>query len=289
MHGKPMTPEEPQIVRFGDYAADFRRHDLRKHGVRVRIQAKPLAVLGLLVENPGEIVSHEQLRKRLWPEDVFVDFDKNLATAVNKLRSALCDTAARPRYIETVPRLGYRLIVPVEAAPPEPVQPGVPAPSVLHINTALPEAPALPAANRRMPWALIATAIGLAAIAISPSETSSARHANLMRSGPVVVGDFANSTGDKVFDGTLRQGLVAQLEQSRMLNLVSDTQIGQTLERMERPRNTDLSASVAREICARSGGSAAIEGSISSLGSQFLVDIRAEGCQGGELLGQVEA
>jgi eukaryotic-like serine/threonine-protein kinase len=287
-----MIPPKLQSVRFGDYVADFHRHELRRQGIRVRIQGKPLAVLAILVENAGEIVAREELCKHLWPADVIVDFDKNLATAVNKLRSALCDTAAKPRYIETVPRLGYRLIVPVEmsAAPDNAAQAAhaaavsaqpLPAPSVA-------AADAVPGGRGKF-WLLAIAAVLLAGIAIQPLEVSPGRRAGIIPGGPVVVSDIANSTSDKVFDGALRQGLIAELEQSHMLNLLSDGQIGQALDRMERPRNTYLSPEIAREVCARSGGAATIEGSISTFGSQYLLDVRAESCRDGQLLGQVQA
>src|SRR4051812_3474206 len=103
-----LAPELKQKVRFGRFEADFAESELRKSGIRLRIQGKPLAVLQVLLERPGEIVSRETLRKRLWTEEnVFVDFDKALSTAVNKLREALGDSAEEARYIETIPKRGY--------------------------------------------------------------------------------------------------------------------------------------------------------------------------------------
>jgi TolB-like protein/DNA-binding winged helix-turn-helix (wHTH) protein/Tfp pilus assembly protein PilF len=119
-----LAQELSQKVRFGPYEADFAEGVLRKSGIRLHIQGKPLAVLQVLVENQGEIVSRETLRARLWEQaNVFVDFDKNLSTAVNKLREALCDSAERPRYIETVPRHGYRFLAPVESLAPRSPRP----------------------------------------------------------------------------------------------------------------------------------------------------------------------
>jgi TolB-like protein/DNA-binding winged helix-turn-helix (wHTH) protein/lipoprotein NlpI len=124
-----LAPELKYKVRFGRFEADFAESELRKSGIRLRIQGKPLAVLQVLLERPGEIVSRETLRKRLWTEEnVFVDFDKALSTAVNKLREALGDSAEEARYIETIPKRGYRFlahaeeVVPdVETAPEPPV------------------------------------------------------------------------------------------------------------------------------------------------------------------------
>ena len=103
-------------VRFGAYSLDLRAGELRKGGSRIRLQEKPLRVLALLTERPGELVTREELKRRLWPEDTFVDFETGLNTAVSKLRDALSDSADKPRYIETIPRRGYRLIIPVERA-----------------------------------------------------------------------------------------------------------------------------------------------------------------------------
>jgi DNA-binding winged helix-turn-helix (wHTH) protein/tetratricopeptide (TPR) repeat protein len=117
-------PGRANCVRFSTFEADFHNGELRKNGVRVRIQSKPLAVLFALVERPGELVSREELYKALWPDETFVDFDKNLSIAVNKLREALCDSATQPLYIETVPKRGYRFLAPIEDSdPPPPLAP----------------------------------------------------------------------------------------------------------------------------------------------------------------------
>jgi len=106
--------------RFGAFEFDPRARQLRKHGHSIRLQGQPLEILGLLLERPAEVVLREELRARLWPEDTFVDFEHSLNAAVNKLREALDDDANSPRFIETVPRRGYRFIAPVEQALPAP-------------------------------------------------------------------------------------------------------------------------------------------------------------------------
>src|SRR6266849_9130838 len=87
--------------------------ELRKHGIRVRLQEQPFQVLAQLSERPGQIVTREELKERIWAKDTFVDFDQSLNKAVNRLREALNDDAGQPRYIETVPRRGYRFVAPV--------------------------------------------------------------------------------------------------------------------------------------------------------------------------------
>ncbi len=101
-------------IRFGAYELDLQGGVLRKDGVRIRCQEQPLQVLAALAERPGELVTREELRRRVWPQDTFVDFDHALNTAIKKIRAALNDDADAPRYIETVPRRGYRFVAPIE-------------------------------------------------------------------------------------------------------------------------------------------------------------------------------
>jgi TolB-like protein/Flp pilus assembly protein TadD len=100
-------------LKFGVYEVDFRAGELRKRGVRIRLQEKPLQMLGLLLSEPGKVVTREELKKRLWPDETFVDFDHGINIAITKLRQALSDSASNPRFIETLSRHGYRFIAPV--------------------------------------------------------------------------------------------------------------------------------------------------------------------------------
>jgi DNA-binding winged helix-turn-helix (wHTH) protein len=102
------------VVRFGIFELDLMTGELHKAGLRVRLQEQAFRVLAMLVERPGELVTHEELRIRIWPEAVFVDFEHGLHKAVNKLRRALGESAGTPRFVETLPRRGYRFIAPVE-------------------------------------------------------------------------------------------------------------------------------------------------------------------------------
>ena len=111
----PETPRQNDLFSFGIFELDGRTGELRKDGkIRPRLQGQPLEVLLLLLDRPGELVSREELRQRLWPADTFVDYDHSLNTAVNKLREALNDSADNPRFIQTIPRRGYRFIAPLE-------------------------------------------------------------------------------------------------------------------------------------------------------------------------------
>src|ERR1700739_1708850 len=105
----PLSPTE-NTVRFGQFELDLRTRQLTKNGAKIRLSQQPIQVLSLLLENAGEIVTREELRRRLWSSDVFVDFDHGLNKSIQKLRDALGDSAGSPRYIETIPRIGYRFI-----------------------------------------------------------------------------------------------------------------------------------------------------------------------------------
>jgi len=116
----PQASPAGRVIRFGVFEADLSAAELRKGGVRIRLQEQPFQVLAYLLQHPGEVVSREDLRQRLWPSDTFVDFDHSLNTAVNKLREALGDSASSPRYVETLARKGYRFVAPVQAPKPAP-------------------------------------------------------------------------------------------------------------------------------------------------------------------------
>lgn len=121
-----------RIVRFGTFDADLCTRELRKSGIRIKLHGQPFEVLAMLLERPGEVIPREELRRRLWPTDTFVDFDHGVNTAINRLREALGESAENPRFVETLSRRGYRFIAPIEselAVPASAVGPAVPAPS----------------------------------------------------------------------------------------------------------------------------------------------------------------
>src|SRR5215469_18530285 len=107
-------------LRFATFEVDLRSGELRKNGVKVKLQEKPFQVLALLLERRGELITREELRERLWTADTFVDFDHSLGAAIAKLRQALGDSAQNPRFIETVASRGYRFLIPVENLLPAP-------------------------------------------------------------------------------------------------------------------------------------------------------------------------
>ena len=104
------------LIRFGAFEADLDTEELRKHGLRIKLQDQPFQILALLLEHPGQVVTREELQQRLWPADTFVDFDRGLNKAINRLRDALGDSADQPRFIETLPKRGYRFVGSIESA-----------------------------------------------------------------------------------------------------------------------------------------------------------------------------
>ena len=172
------SPQLPSVARFGAYEADLRSGELRKSGIRLKIQDRPFQILTILLEQPGFVVTREQLQKRLWPEDTFVDFEHGLNTAINKLRDALSDEADNPRFIETLPKRGYRFIAPVSvsAAPRAHLHPVAPsnAPTPFPAQTISPvessavssPAPSVVSAKSRLSAYLAASAMVLLCAAL---------------------------------------------------------------------------------------------------------------------------
>ena len=119
----------PKIVRFGNFELDLRTSEVRKNGIKIRLQEQPLKILAMLLERPGELVTREEIRDRLWPNDTVVDFEYGINSALTRLRAALSDSARDPRYIETLARRGYRFLAAVEkpSAPSSPTEGGSPA------------------------------------------------------------------------------------------------------------------------------------------------------------------
>jgi DNA-binding winged helix-turn-helix (wHTH) protein len=110
----PVPARNSRVLHFGVFEANLQESELRKDGMRIKLQDQPFQILSILLERPGETVSREELRQRLWPADTFVDFDHSLNSSIKKLREALGDNSDNPRFIETLHRRGYRFIAPVD-------------------------------------------------------------------------------------------------------------------------------------------------------------------------------
>lgn len=274
-------PKSQHKVRFGTFELDLRTAELRTNGHVLTLQGQPFQILILLMERPGELVSREELKKALWASDTFVDFEHNLNKAVNRLREALHDSAEQPKFVETLPRRGYRWIGPI-------IQNGS-GTAASESSLFVPEAER--ASERegrgRKFWKLAIPTGGLA-VALTAGFFLHSRRAPppLTEKDSIVVADFANTTGDPVFDDTLKQGLAVQLSQSPFFNLLSDPGVSETLRGMGRPPGDRLTPEVAREICVRSSSKAMLAGSISSLGSHYVIGLKAVNCDSGEVFAQ---
>src|SRR6266699_7216305 len=113
-----MSSGNGHAIRFGVFEVDLQAWELRKHGLRIKLRDQPFQILSLLLARPGQVVSRDELQKQLWPNDTFVDFDSGLNKAVNHLREALGDSADSPRFIETLPKRGYRFVGTLKASAP---------------------------------------------------------------------------------------------------------------------------------------------------------------------------
>jgi DNA-binding winged helix-turn-helix (wHTH) protein/Tol biopolymer transport system component len=148
-----------ETVRFGLFELDLRAARLTRNGTKIRLPQQPLQLLSILIESPGEIVTRERLRQRLWPSDVFIDFDHGLNKSIQKLRDALGDSADSPRYIETIPRVGYRFIAPVrDGTQPLESKADIEIPQPAPVSPA-PSESATDAGNRGARWLLFAAGV----------------------------------------------------------------------------------------------------------------------------------
>ncbi len=264
-----------RIARFGSFEADLQEGKLTKAGIRIRLQEQPLQILALLLEHPGQLVTREEIRQKLWARDTFVEFDDALNTAVRKLRAALNDSADTPRFLETVPRRGYRFVAPVAWTPESPALAPIKSPAGRH------------------PYLYLYLGLA-AALLVAGAAVGGYRH--LRRPGfqitlkdTIVLADFANTTGDAVFDDTLKTALNVSLRQSPFLNVLSDSEVTKTLQQMTRPASTKLTSEVVRELCQRAGSKAYLAGSIGSLASEYVLGLKAVNCQNGDTLAEEQA
>src|SRR4029077_7792863 len=269
----------PPTLKFGPFIVDLAAGEVRKNGSRIRLQEKPLRVLMLLAERQGQLVTRTELKQHLWPEDTFVDFETGLNTAVSKLRDALSDKADSPRYIETIPRRGYRFLAPVEfqarAAGPAPAA-AVPTLDKDHAPPQVaPAAPAPAASNAKPParttiWISLAAAIAIAIIAGGAYWLTHGRPALSFHSrDSVLLADFENQTGDPRFDSALATAFTVSIEQSRYANVFPRMELDAVLKRMGRPQNERVTPTLGREICQRENVRALIASSITRTGQEY--------------------
>ena len=270
----------PTKIRFDSFELDVTSGELRKGANRLRLQPQPFRVLLLLIERPGQVVAREEIQRCLWKDSTFVDFEHGINFCINQIRGALSDSAEKPRYIETVPRRGYRFIGTVKQPSPskqDSIQEPTPRPL---------QAEPIAAAPARRRWPAV-VAFTLLAAAIAAGAYFFTRRAPILTGqDTIVLADFVNSTGDAIFDDTLKTALHVSLRQSPFMNVLSDSGVTRSLQLMTRPASTKLTPEVARELCQRAASKAYVSGSIASLGSEYVLGLKAVNCQSGDTLAE---
>jgi TolB-like protein/DNA-binding winged helix-turn-helix (wHTH) protein/Tfp pilus assembly protein PilF len=236
----------PKLVRFGIYAVDLRTSELWKQGRKIKLQEQPCRILAILLEQRGEVVTREELRKRLWSDDTFVDFDHSLNTAIMRLREALSDSSDNPRFIETLPRHGYRFIAPIEeiAAPEQEKKEDTGSASAPELSAAVPQSaspkifmagdaqpeskPRQIRSRRVLGWGSLVGVFAVVLLGVGWRYLRSGAEANLARNPikSMVVLPFENLSGDKdqqYFTDGMTDELIAYLAKIRSLRVISRT------------------------------------------------------------------
>ena len=270
------------VYRFDQFEVDDREFRLSEDGTPMQVEPKVLRLLVYLIENRNRLVRKQELLDAVW-QDAMVT-ENALTRAIGLLRKALNEDSHVPRYIETVPTAGYRFIANVTVVEENPT---AQAATQTQANAKSITVPAEHRAGARTPNWWIAAAVVVIAILIGGMFVY--RHHGkkiLTEKDTIVLADFDNSTGDPVFDATLRRGMAVQLEQSPFLSLIPDDRIQQVLQEMSQPADARLTPAIAREICERTSSAAVLDGSIASLGSQYVLGLRATDCQSGKVLAE---
>ena len=281
-------------LRFGEFELDLEKGELRKKGRPVRLQPQPCKVLSALASRSGELVTREELKHQIWNGTTFVDFEQGLNFCVRQIRLALDDDAESPKFIETVPRRGYRFVFPItpngEDRGPDGAGFDLPTAGEAKVTEKPIRSDTRPGTKRRE-W-VGASLIILTILAIWAGKHSfHSETPKLTDRDTIVLADFVNTTGDSVFDEALKQALAMELGQSPFLNVLSDQKVGETLLMMNRPVNEHVNAVTGKEICVRTGSKALLVGAISTIGTHYLIDLKALACGSGDDLAreQIEA
>lgn len=256
-------------TRFGPFDVDVPSGELHKHGTRLKLQPQPFQILVLLLKRPGEVVTRDELRQALWPADTFVDFDTGLNSAIKKLRDVLDDSAEEPRYIETLPRRGYRFIARVEN--------GNLLASVAVEEHLAPVPPLEPTPKPRNKRRLVIAACGAALLIVAaliawrvffgPSA--------LTGTDTIVLASFVNNTGDPIFNDSLDKALEVKLTESPFLSLLPESDVRATMRTMRYDSNERVTQELAIEICKRWGLKAVVVPEIDAVGGKYMIILEA--------------
>src|SRR5215472_5393129 len=266
-----------ELYEFGPFRVDPEKEVLQRDGHPIPLQPKTFQVLLVLVRHNQEVVTKDDLMKTVWA-DTFVE-EANLSRNIFLLRKALGESPQDHRYVVTVPGRGYRFAEEVQFVPEQPLN--IVAAQHSKVQVEVKE-------SSRWPWLAIA-AIVLLALTAGAVRLFVHRKPVLTEKDTVVLADFVNSTDEPVFDGTLRQGLSAQLEQSPFLSIISEGRIQQTLKTMGQPADAKLTPAIARELCQRTSSAAVLDGSIAQIGTRYLLTLKALDCSNGDSLANTEA
>jgi eukaryotic-like serine/threonine-protein kinase len=243
-----------------------------------------------LIEHRGELISRNQIVEKIWGQGVFLDTDNSINGAVRKIRQALRDNPEQPRFIQTITGKGYLFIGPVlEPEAPEVKEAQEEESRKKDIDSVPDAMPGAFGALFGKRWKVTAAAaVGVLTVAVA-GHYYIHRSPKLTGKDTIVLADFTNTTGDPVFDGTLRQGLAVQLEQSPFLSLISEERADHALSLMGQPVGARLTPGLAREVCERTASAAVLEGTITSLGTQYVLGLRARNCRTGDVLDEEQA
>jgi DNA-binding winged helix-turn-helix (wHTH) protein/tetratricopeptide (TPR) repeat protein len=270
------------MASFPPFRLDSVNQCLWRGETRISLMPKPFAVLTYLVEHSGRLVTHEELLAAIWP-DTFVQ-PEVLRRYVLEIRRVLGDSAETPRFIRTFPKRGYQFIAPLIEEPGA----GAGESPTAGAPVALEGRPA--DARARRTRHVLAGLLGAATlIAAGIAGLFGTRSEALRDRDSIVLAGFENKSGEPVFDFALRQGLAAQLGQSPFLNIVPDERVRETLQLMGRAPDDRLDHVLAREACRRLGVKAMLEGSIASLGRDYVLALSATNCQSGEAIAREQA
>lgn len=283
-------------VRFGeDFDLDLQAYELRKAGHALRLERIPMDLLVLLVEHHGVLVTRDQIIEKIWGKDVFLDTDGSINSAIRKIRLALKDDPEQPRFLQTVSGRGYRFIAPIVQIPPSDAPAGEPAATKSAIVTTPADGsssadPSVRVAPRKRGWRVAVSAITIALAAAASIagvlHLTHSRANRLAAQDTIVLGDFANSTGDPIFNDTLKQALTVSLRQSPFLNILSEGNVHKTLKLMTLDPHSTLTPAVTDEVCQRAGSKAYVVGAIGSLGTEYVLGLKAVNCRSGDTLAQ---
>ncbi len=302
-----MTEHKCFVFTFADVEVREREFCIVRAGELLPVEPKAFRVLLFLLRSPHRLIAKDELLDAVW-NDCAVS-DNSLTRSIALLRRLLGDDTREPRYIATVPTVGYRFLCDVKVAEDGfagPNAAGLPQPhngnedkgnefgalqgtrsveGIPHLPSDLPTAALAAGETPKRRKVIVPIAAAVLAFLVA-GYFYFHRRPKLTDKDTIVLADFTNTTGDVVFDDTLKTALDVSLRQSPFLSVLSDSEVAKTLQQMTRPASTKLTPEVARELCLRAASKAYVAGSIGSLGSEYVLGLKAVNCQSGDTLAE---